>query len=223
MRFKIKLLFVLILLLCNLSSCIKLNQCSKFWKFELPFNIENQQDTYRLSDTIWVVSEFNSSLHDLNSGDFVNVGDFDFKVNITLGEIHGTPISFANDQFEVVKQNGSLTYIGLNNSSPDIAGNAGYHRVKHNFQSNLNSFKYGFIPKKEGVFLLSLLSIFESEFDDIDFGTECLEEIDRIIFKMNNNQNNNFDLLSLSPDSRIVEITEEDFIAGGMFAFTVVP
>ncbi len=212
---------LLALLTNNACSCLK-TPCSKLWKFELPFNIENHHNTYHVGDTIWMVSEFGSTLQDLNSPDVVNVEDFDFNIDLFVDEVYGTPISFASDRFLLVEESGKLTYIAIQ-GSPDLGGNPGYLKLQHDYNSGQYSFKYGLVPQMEGVFLISLNSFFNAPYNKINFGSGCNEEMDKILFNMNNKVNNNFNLLSFSPDSRIVEVSEEDFIAGGMFVFTVVP
>lgn len=154
----IRILLLISLLTNNACSCLK-TPCTKLWKFELPFAFENQKNAYHIGDTIWMVSEFSSTLQDLNSVSVVSVENFDFNISLNIEEIHGTPISWAADKFLVVNEHGTLTYHSLQ-ATPYLGGNPGFFKLQHEYDSGHYSFRYGFIPQMEGVFLFSLNSLF---------------------------------------------------------------
>ena len=209
----LKLIFVLLLIAVCFSGCKK--NCTNLYFFDIPFTIHLSSDTLSIGDTLTIESIYGSQLLDKNSNTYVQVNNFNFMVDLLftkLDSIENNPFEY----FEIIINKGQLNTFTF--SDGHIV-----KEIKYSYENNKNCFNINLIPKKKGLyFIRESPYITVSKFKDAEItDTECDEIMDDMSITTNENQNNNYYLLSHSTDSAYQNYPNSYFNKLGGFCFVV--
>ena len=122
-------------------------------KFEIPFSISPLTDTMKIGDTMWLESTIQHQLLEQNSGGFVNVTDYEFKVRTGINYIDAENLPEAGGDFEVVNEQGQYFQ---NRTGEVILTNVIYQK-----NDNEKSFRAGLVPLKTGIFQTAFYNLAE--------------------------------------------------------------
>lgn len=184
--------------------------CTKEYKFEFPVTITPVLDTFQVGDTIWVNLEFdNSNILDLNSGNFLDLQDFEFQFEMIF------------EKFDTIGPVNAFDYFNHQALIGDI------------FIQNIESFNelimildktdserkisYFLIPQQVGNYVMAFTSILNG--DEVTLQNQNCTETIKLSFSTNGNVENNFDFYKTN--STNTKITLEEFQESGAFAFKV--
>lgn len=194
---------LLILLVLSTLGCFKNNSfCTQTLLFDIPLKLTPSRDTFQIGDTIWLESNVNHSIEDLNSGSMVEIRDFDFKtrVGIYRFDIGGN----AFDSFDFINKKGEFQvftqFISMNYDS----------------EENQRVIEIGLIPNQSGGFYFSFYNLLEDLHDVNLTESDCIETVD-INYNMNDGKNNYHFIENLMNPTN----TEAGFLKNGSYAFWV--
>ena len=74
------------LLIYSACGCFKTNNelCTQTLLFNIPLNLSPQLDTFHLGDTIWLTSNINHLIEDINLENVVDISSFDFQTRLGI-------------------------------------------------------------------------------------------------------------------------------------------
>ena len=102
-----KAYYLPILCLILLQSCAP-KDCEKRFAFEFPMSI-TAQDTFNIGDTIWHEMRLPQKVLDKNSGEYVNIDDFNLYFNLNISRWDSTQIVEGTLNFDIVQDIGTIT------------------------------------------------------------------------------------------------------------------
>lgn len=171
--------------------------CYRKLYFEIPFKISPAIDTFNIGDTIWLESDIDSLLLDSLTQEYIDVSDFEFKIEADLARMDSTQFIYSANDFKYVNVYGSLELAYTSSFS--------YLNIKYiNIEGN-KKIKVGIIPEKKGLFCISF-GMVDDNYTNVEIiKDDCSEAFDPK-FTMNNGNgaDNNYALFTadvLSPGS----------------------
>jgi len=150
------------------------------------------------------------------SAEIVTLENVDLEVEIFIVDIGANSADHTGQQFD----------FDILTGTPGVAfiGNGlGSWGVFYDFMLDEYTAEFNIVPNVPGNYAIGFLSNFGSP-DVIDFRTsECRSEQLTAHYALNdrNSEDNNYHLLQFAMDSNFSELTEENFLLGGYFAFVV--
>lgn len=195
--------------------CIFKEKCGVgggIYTFYVPFSIYPTSNTIKLNDTLWLHANFSNQFLDSSTLNYYKVENHPLKNFIYMARIDTLPVRSGFKDFKVLPDTGSVF------NSPDL--NQALRYILYLYQNDKYQFSAKIVPHKKGVYLLGFGSTPRQE---VDFQEHCFEEYMDIFFTTNNNTtDNNYHLLSLSPDEAYRNIPKAGFMRDGSFCFRVV-
>ena len=138
---------VLMLLFITLSSCLDRN-CYKFYAFEFPLTV-TPKDTFTIGDTIWWEMNVPNQLLDQNTGNYIDVTNFELYFDLFVSEIDSTvPIPTPSIVNEFIK----IVQVGRLEPVNDIAQRL---FVKTTSLTEKH-FRFGLVPTRSATYDVSL-------------------------------------------------------------------
>ncbi len=194
--------------------------CSKLLTFEIPITLTPSKSEYKLGDTITVASKFSKDMIDVITHEKIRVSNYDFSIDMYLGQDDTKPTKSANTLFITKIDIGKMSLQRFHISDTTLVGGIGaVHQIS--YQENLNDYTMlcKIVPTKKGLFRIH----FSSSVSDSDAGLlkNCRSTVDFLRFNMNNRTNNHYEFSQTSPDENIKKITKEEFDRSGSYAFYV--
>ncbi len=192
--------------------------CEVYYHFEFPVTLAPALDSFSVGDTIWVSLSYDSNkLTDLKNGNVIDVGNFDFNIDLNILRIDSLD-GFALNYFKIIQNVGKLVRIDLVDA---VTSRIQFERV-----NNMNNVSFAVVPLKKGVYVFGFDSFYESgdiseEINLVE--TNCTQFIEKVSFVTNNGGSNNYDLYV----SRVVseppynEFTEPAYNDDGGYTFIV--
>lgn len=182
---KIYALFLFLLVL----ACGSKNRCYINYGFQFPLSV-TLQDTFSIGDTIWYEMNLTNQLLDENSGNYIDLTDYELFFGLTIGKIDTDFIHDVNHQFKIHAEKGSVTR----------ETNHFIYTYLHFKSINEKHFKVGLIPQKKGCYstAVNLPSIFvyKEEKDELNItNTKCWEKLWPNTHTFTNNGQSNYHLV----------------------------
>jgi hypothetical protein len=137
-------LFIVLIGLMFFNACIK-QDCLREFEFHFPATI-TQGDTFTIGDTIWMEMSLPNELIDHQTGELIDLSDFDLYFGFGIEKIDTMYVNNAIDDFELIEQVGRYSQ------------KRGRFIVTYvHFENRLDRrILVGFVPKKKGAFLMAL-------------------------------------------------------------------
>ncbi len=208
----IQILFVVLLPLlllamkCNSSK----EDCIIEYDFTIPMSISPALDTFRVGDTLWLESVIPAELKDNNTGEMIDVSDFDFNISTALTIIDSINFLPAENHFEYLYIKGKLDIKFYSSTViTDIIYEPDILRKKH--------LKIVIICRKDGIFELDFHNLTENLKGVNLTNKNCIENLN-LSYQMNDRSDNNFYLVGQS----MIFNSESDFNLFGGYAFVVI-
>ncbi len=215
------LLFFWILL--TLSSCIK-KDCeipNNLYEFEIPATLSPAKDTYKVGDTISVISRFPHQVYERNTQRSYELADYKFNPELDIWEVSNEEIdkTILND-FEVIIDTSIYDFQKFVFSDGTIIYEGNY--LNKNGEYVL---EYQFIPTKTGLYMFSHSSFSSSSSANQPFPEKCNNVESGAWVRLNAGQNNNPQFL-LNSENEYLRTTiyprrKDDFNGFGNFMFYV--
>ncbi len=213
-NFIIPLLFLGAFFITINCNCNKDEDCIKDYKFQIPFNLTPQIDTFKIGDTIWVSSDFSNEIKELNYSEPITLKDFDFRSELTIEKISVDPFQNANLEFDIIEKQGNLNLIPLIGTSTFL--------VEYDYVDDTYKVDFGFVPQGKGLYTLVLSSLITEDSESLSTRPDCKEEIKSIEYLLNGGENNNYEFISQSADSLIRTTTKDIYDEYGQYSFYVI-
>jgi len=166
-------LFILI------ASCVPQNTCYRKYKFSFPAALYPALDTFSVGDTIWYEMNVNNQLEDQETGDIIDMSDFElyYEFGATRYDTIDYNDALSNFTFHAIEGNLNLT---------SSIGYVSFDNV------NNKKFKMAFVPQKKGGHVFSVSLGFNLVFEEVELGDECIEDIkndSRVVIETNTDNN----------------------------------
>ncbi|QQS29517.1 MAG: hypothetical protein IPM47_00790 [Sphingobacteriales bacterium] len=207
---KTVILFFFVLLFSNCRLFFDMD-CNDNYEFHLPYTVYPAQDTFHINDTLTIYANFSDMLLDSNSLNYYKVENLPLYNFLYMAKIDTVPSPQGFQNFTLIADTGAV----FDSSDPG-------HVLRHIvflYQNSRYQFSLRLIPHKVGVYWLGLGATPNQE---VDFQKRCPGELMTQYFTTNGGINNNYYLLTLSPDSSYNIISEAAFNKSGSFCFRVV-
>lgn len=138
-----KPLLTLIVSSVLLFSCCPKKDCIKRYTFEFPLET-TLKDSFNLGDTIWYEMNISNKLLDKNTGEFIDMTDFELSFDFSFTKLDTTDTNEVTHLFSYYADSGSVAQ-GSNNSL-----NIFFQSVQE------KNFRIGFIPLEKGTYFSSI-------------------------------------------------------------------
>jgi hypothetical protein len=147
----------------SLHACIK-QDCIRELEFHFPATI-TQGDTFSIGDTIWMEMSLPNELIDHQTGESIDLSDFDLYLRFNVEKIDTMYVNTSIYNFELVERVGSFSQSG---------GGRFLSTYVHFKDIKDKRFQIGIIPKKKGVYAMALslpleYGVFEDSLDSDDW------------------------------------------------------
>lgn len=131
-----------------------------------------------------------------------------------MARLDSTGFQYAEEMFEFVPLSGGITFERLSQFS--------YVRLDMDKEDYFNISKFGFIPKRTGIFEVTP-NVQRVDVEDINVGNDgCRPFVKDVSFRMNNIESTNgFYLILASGSPTYQNYSEKNFKKAGTFAFVV--
>ncbi len=196
------------------------SKCVKSWTFEIPFNIENEHDSYNVNDTIWISSYLDHELTDALTGEKSEFPDFGkHQMGITMVELDGTNAIYSIEKIIFLPIKGNYDFLTFH--SEQVLGNAGVYAI--NFEENYPKYeaKFGMVLKEPGIFFIQVSSIAWTINEDQVAISECKDYLAGFDVKFSNDSDLNFDIFSPLTKPDFYPTEKEEYVKEGFFTFRV--
>ena len=183
------------------SACIR-EECqvpNGVYLFEIPVTLSPAKDTFRVGDTLSIVSEFSDDVFELNTARTYKLPNFTFSPATEMRKIdeEDSPANIS-DNFDFWVPEGTdynLSYLGSEGGQYAV-GQYVYENGHYRLEFKLVARRPGLYAIEQGCALLK---------GDQDFEGKC-DRLDMEVFsRMNEGADNNIQLLSDSPDPHFSE------------------
>ncbi len=219
-----KNIIFLILLLLTSTACLKKN-CdipNNQYEFEIPATLTPAKGTYKIGDTISVVSRFPHQVYERNTQRTYDLANYHFHPKMDIFEMSNEEINqtVLND-FQVIVDTSIYDFYKYEFSSSQKT----IYRGEYLNIGGEYILEYKFIPTKTGLYLYSYSS--HSGTGDVDqtFPEKCGNTISFAWVNLNAGQNNNPQFLLNSENeywrTNIYQERKNDFNGFGNFMFYV--
>lgn len=205
-------------------SCSKIS-CSEpeaGYFFEIPATISPKQDTFRIGDTIYFVSEFNDMVKERETGQSYKLENFSFYPVTHIVRIDDKPTQGGLDNFEVIMDE------AYNYNEERLSSGLVLLRGNYLYQESKYKLEFALVPQVSGLYRFSHNSwLMEDHGGEQNFEGRCENRpIREILVYVNKGDDNNIDLLRNSPDSywneSIFIDPQRNFYEQGAYVFYVV-
>lgn len=215
-RLNILTISIIAIFLLNSSTCTKNDNCGHSHKFSIPFSLSPANDSFLIGDTIWIAAEFSDELLDSNDNKKYKLEDIDFFTDFAFSKIDVSPFIDADDKFQTIQLLGQLEFVPLS-----ITPSTSILAVDYLYEKNTYKVKFGFIPREVGLFTIGIASSHTLGFEGKIDIPPCKNEPVEFTYVMNNITDNNFEFITLSPDSLVLTLTKDIFDNHGYYCFFV--
>lgn len=218
-----KNLLLLLLTLLMVNSCIKkdCNIPNDLYEFEIPATLSPAKITYKIGDTISVVSRFPHQVHERNTQRNYNLNDYKFHPTLVIFELSDEEIdkTVLND-FIVLVDTSTYDFNKFEFSTGTIIYEGNYLNKNGEY-----ALEYQFIPTKTGLYLFSQSSFSGSSTVHQPFPEKCDNIESGAWVRLNAGGDNNPQLLLESGSeyyrTKIYERQKDDFNGIGHYMFYV--
>ncbi len=196
------------------------SKCVKSWTFQVPFNLENEQDTYKVNDTIWISSYLDHKLTDALTGEKSEYPDFGkHEMMVGIAELDGTGVRYAHEKIVLIPIKGN--YFFQTFSGDIIIGNPGLYTI--NYENNPPNYeaKFGIVLKESGIFIIQVGNLSWTINEDTVEISECKDYLAGFEVKFTNDSDFNFELYDSFPKPDIYPEDKFEYVNSGLFTFTV--
>ncbi len=205
-----------------LSTCVpKKCQFPAAYEFEIPVSLSPAKDTFRIGDTISIVSNFLDQVYERKTDKWYTLEDFRFYPEMIIREISNE----VTDEAGILKFNilvDTLYDFSQFNYSDGAVGYIG----DYTYDGENYSLEYKIIPKEIGLFVFSHFLAIYGLGEDQEFDGKCARKLVDAIVNINEDSDNNIELLEDSPDPHfnewILAKPKQRFYDFGGYAFVVV-
>ena len=214
---KILIFLGLTTILFSCNSCDPLGveeKCERDYSFSIPVTMSPALDTFHVGDTIHINLDFSSKMEGLNSGNIFDMSDFPHDLEIAMAWLSFNPIVSAEIDFQFIERIGKITKIPITSG---LAINLGPELFD-------NTFLMAFDIVLDSIGLTGFsfnnrepLTGYPSSIEP-----DCKAKSVEFLFSTNNQEDNNFEFAKLSLDSRINEMSKDEFDKTGMYLFVIV-
>ena len=205
-----------IILIFSCNSCDPLgieDRCERDYSFSIPVTMSPALDTFHVGDTIHINMEFPVEMEDQSSGEFFDMSDFPFDLEIAMAWLSYDPIVSAEIDFQFIERIGKITKIPITselaiNLDPELSDNT----FLMEFDIVLDSIGLTGFSFNNREPLTGYPSSIEPDcrINSIDFS-----------FSTNNQEDNNFEFLQYSEDPKKQNLTKDFFDSSGSYLFFV--
>lgn len=184
------------------------------FSFEIPYTVSPEQDTFKVGDTIWLESSFNSQMYNLRNGKTYPVINFDFMMSGFISDLKTNPLISTSD-FIMVSEDRKINNADRNGT---------YFNVKYKMDGGFYKWKSGFILTQPGGYFFMFTTLVSLDnlqsLSPPQRITKCNFESVQLLFKRLNTNSNQY-LLNNAADPN-VQIWDANLFKG-CFAFYVKP
>lgn len=218
-----KNLIFIILPILTLTACIK-KDCdipNDLYEFEIPATLSPAKETYKIGDTISVVSRFPHQVYERNTQRTYDLTDYKFNPTMTIFELSNEEINkrVLND-FQVLIDTSIYDFHKYEFSTGTITYDGTYLNKNGEY-----ALEYQFIPTKTGLYLFSQSSFSGPSTVNQPFPEKCHNIESGAWVRLNAGRDNNPQLLLESENeywrTKIYERRKDDFNGFGHFMFYV--
>lgn len=207
------------------SSCHKECFIPRYW-FEIPFAVSLTAEPMNVGDTLWLESTYDFSLLDLNTNKLVDVGNFDM----------GTSLGFPVKLDTLPVEGNESVYFDFVAVLGEIVLYPPWGQLFYAVNAGGNTIKIGLIAKRPGIYSYNFYSafykytIYSTDPNSINYfsrkatfsGADCPCTIYLTFRTSSDLEDNNFKLLSLTPDDPDYSMRLDDFNNRGGFMVEVI-
>lgn len=203
------------------ASCTK-KECQidgSVYHFEIPVTLSPAQDTFRIGDTISIVSTFSDEVYERQTDRKYKLVNFDFFPETSIYKIDtvGTLSSFSKF-YVIVSRTYNYKLFNYSSGSETLV-------VEYNYNNGIYDLKYKIIPQQTGLYLLRHGSSIFGLGDTQEFDGKCTNLKSEVYVNMNEGVDNNVEMLADSPDPNYTDIVlakpSERFHKFGGYVFYV--
>lgn len=217
---------IIIVLICSLLVLVSSSSCERKdcgfggpYLFEMKAELSPKQDTFKVGDTITVVSEFDDNVFERNTQTSYKLEDFPFYPIISFVELDTIPIFMSVRNFRFIfpsSFNFNIAY--LDRGTSFVKGTYLYEKKDYKLQ-------FKFIPRRAGLFGFGLGSTLQPLEGDQDFPGRCGKKESDAYVVLNNGEENNIQMLQFSADTAhanwLLEKPQQRFHDKGVYVFYV--
>lgn len=212
--------FVLVVIVLSAGSCLR-KECRDIpggYEFEIPVTLAPAKDTFRIGDTISIMSTFDDMVFERKTQQEYLLEDWNFSPITYIHKIDTSPY-----------QNGMLFYDVIVSDTMDYEQfmfSDGWSSLigTYFYNNNVYTLSYKVVPRNPGLYCIYQASA-QSVNDNQDFPGKCSGISSRTAVVLNDNTDNNIEFLSESPDTFISEWIPsrpmDRFYNGGGYCFYV--
>lgn len=216
--------YVLLIIFLNLASCGK-KECDLAggYEFVITAELSPKQDTFRVGDTLELISVFDDIVPEQNTEQSYRLRDFDFYPTTSIRRIDLYPTISGMENFTAVIDSSKYNYERRSFASGDVMLTGEYR-----YENRKYDLRFFLIPNKTGLYHFSQNSLlYQGLGGDQDFEGKCRNEsIREILVYLNEGDDNNIDLLRHGADTafnnRVLNDPQEKFYDEGAYVFYVV-
>lgn len=219
-----KNLLLLALTLLTLTACIK-KDCeipNDQYEFEIPATLSPAKVTYKIGDTISVISRFPHQVYERNTQRTYDLADYIFNPTLSIWEVSTEEIiKTVLNEFEVIVDTSIYNFYKYEFSSTETTIYEGNY-------SNKNGeyiLEYKFIPTRTGLYMFGQSNFTSNSRKHQSFPGKCDSATSGARVRLNAGQNNNPQFLLNSENeylrTNIYQRQKNDFNGFGSFMFYV--
>ncbi len=219
-----KNLIILILPFLTLTTCIKkdCNVPNEQYEFEIPATLFPAKITYKIGDTITVVSRFPHQVYERNTERTYDLTDYKFNPTLDIWEL-------SNEEEDKTVLNDFIVLVDTSIYNFQKYAFSSSERIIYEGEylnkNGAYTLEYQFIPTKTGLFLFSHSSFSGSNTWQQPFPEKCDDIISFAWVNLNAGEDNNPQLLLESGSeyyrTKIYERRKDDFNGFGNYMFYV--
>ncbi len=195
------LLFCYLIIACTTESC----DISGRYNFKLPVSLSPELDTFRIGDTISIVSVFDHNVYEIKTGNRYQLNNWQFYPEAVVVKLDTIQVDYnAARHFDFYADslvnfapftygNGSIRYVGQ------------YTYADHNY-----SLSFHIIPQKVGLYGFDIFSLLYPHNQNQDFEGRCRNKSSEAFMEMNKGIGNNSDLIYYTQDTALLNELDED-------------
>jgi hypothetical protein len=189
------------------------------YEFEIPVTLSPAKDTFRVGDTISIVSTFDDMVFERKTQQRYLLENWDFYPITDIHKIDTAPYQNGIPFFDViVSDNIDYRQFTFSDGWSSFTGAYSYNRGYY-------TLSYKVLPKESGLYCIYQASA-QSINDNQDFPGKCSGISSRTAVVLNDNVDNNIEFLEESPDTFISEWIPrrpmDRFYDGGGYCFYVI-
>ncbi|HNL07920.1 MAG TPA: hypothetical protein PKH93_10130 [Chitinophagales bacterium] len=201
-----------------LLACNKDCRESGNYNFQLSATLSPAQDTFRMGDTITIISTFSDEVYEKYNNEYYHLVDFKFYPSTFIQKIDINPSIDGLDDFDIIIPDSSLYYTHFNNGDSWLYGEYTYNNAQY-------SLSFQLVPRERGLYYLEQAASPDLDNNQTFDGVCKRNPFFRAAVNLNNGDDNNIDLLQQSPDTHyntwIPQKPQDRFYRFGGYVFYV--